>query len=241
MIRALILVLLCFLVGYVIYRKGVLNLPGTLLAVLMAIVISFGADVSWLFLLLFFLILGFLSTRYGYEQKGKLRLAEKRFGMRSWENVLANGLVPTSFALLWYLGPGLDLQDGWMKLCYIASVATVTGDTLSSEIGVLSKGKTVLITTLKDVPKGTDGGVSILGELAGAGGALLIGISAYLLGIALLKPALVAALAGGIIGFHVDSLLGALLERRKMIGNATVNFLSALMGSAAGLYATVLL
>jgi len=237
MIRAL----LCIAVGYVIYRRGMLDLPGSVLAVGMALAISFMAETSWLFLLLLFLILGFLSTRYCYEKKRELRLAERRFGMRSWENVLANGLVPTSFALLWYLTPVLALQDGWMKLCYIASVATVTGDTLSSEIGVLSRGKTVLITTLKDVPKGTDGGISALGEVTGAAGAFLIGVAAYLLGLAAFKPAIVAALAGGTVGFHVDSLLGALLERRKVIGNASVNFLSALTGSAAGLYAAVLL
>ncbi|MBI5253555.1 MAG: TIGR00297 family protein, partial [Euryarchaeota archaeon] len=44
-----------------------------------------------------------------------------------------------------------------------------------------------------------------------------------------------AALVGGVVGFHFDSLLGAVLERRKLISNASVNFLSSITGSLVGL------
>jgi uncharacterized protein (TIGR00297 family) len=185
--------------------------------------------------LLVFLIITYISTKYKYKKKSALKVAETNHGRRSAINVLANGLIPTIIAAAFKFNT--DSSTSLLLVAaYIAAVASITGDTLSSELGVLSRGEPYLITNFKRVPTGTDGGISPLGEFVGVSGALLIGVSAWAIGLADIKIAVLAAVVGGSAGFHVDSLLGATFERRGLIGNATVNFLSTIAGALGGLF-----
>jgi uncharacterized protein (TIGR00297 family) len=103
-------------------------------------------------------------------------------------------------------------------------------DTLSSEIGGLFDNPR-LITTLRPVEPGTDGGVTWQGELAGVAGAVLIGVVTALL-LPLADPVQGAAIVvlGGVGGMTVDSVLGATIEGER-VGNQTVNFLATLSGA----------
>ncbi len=229
----LIGLLLCIALGLVIYSRGVLDFKGTLLASLMGfLVYYFSGSLSWLFLLFVFLFVSFAATKYRFDQKKKLKVAESESGRRSAVNVFANGFAFTFFAVLFYF-----YKSDIFKAGYLAALASVTADTLSSEMGVLSRSKPVLITTLRRVEPGTDGGVTLLGELAGIAGAFIIAISAWILGVANLAFAVIACGIGGLAGANMDSFLGATLERRRIIGNASVNLISSLFGSIAGMVA----
>lgn len=105
----------------------------------------------------------------------------------------------------------------------LAHYAAAAADTFSSELGILSSSNPVLITSLlttpwapERVPKGTNGGVTLFGTLAGLGGAAIIGLvvvgltpfcsswtwaekGGLVLGVSLVGPA----------GSVLDSLLGA--------------------------------
>lgn len=109
----------------------------------------------------------------------------------------------------------------------VANYAAVTADTLSSELGILSKAKPRFILDLRPVPPGTNGGVTAKGLLAGFAGALTIGaVSVALLpdlwssdtctttpfksaSLLTLIP-LIGSL--GTLGSLLDSLLGATLQ-----------------------------
>src|SRR5260370_8225741 len=54
-------------------------------------------------------------------------------------------------------------------------MACCLGDTIASEIGILSKSTPRLATTWRKVPPGTNGGMTILGTLGSAFGGALIG------------------------------------------------------------------
>ena len=64
-----------------------------------------------------------------------------------------------------------------------SNYAAVAADTFSSELGVLSKRKPRLITSwnLREVPPGTNGGVSLEGTLAGFLGSLTIALTSAIL------------------------------------------------------------
>ena len=49
------------------------------------------------------------------------------------------------------------------------------GDTLASELGILSNTPPILLTTLKTVPPGTNGALSLLGTAASIGGGMAMG------------------------------------------------------------------
>ncbi len=223
----------CTLLGLFIYRRGILDARGTFVASLMGfLVYYFSGSLAWLALLFIFLFVSFIATKYKFRVKRELKVAEGKSGRRSAVNVLANGLVFTAFAFLFYFEKSEIFKAG-----YLAALATVTGDTLSSELGVLSRSRPVLITNFKKVLPGTDGGITLTGEMAGILGAVLIAFSAWLLGVSSLEFALASCLVGGFFGFNFDSLLGAVFERKGLMGNASVNLISSIAGSIAGIAA----
>ncbi|EIM84929.1 uncharacterized protein STEHIDRAFT_169791 [Stereum hirsutum FP-91666 SS1] len=115
--------------------------------------------------------------------------------------------------------------------------ATCLGDTLASELGILSRTPPILLTTLRTVPPGTNGGLSILGTAASVGGGAIMGGVMWIglvaenvncrevLGFGMGGArgaggsggmALVGWGAGaGLVGSMLDSLLGATLQRTQ--------------------------
>jgi uncharacterized protein (TIGR00297 family) len=84
---------------------------------------------------------------------------------------------------------------------------------------------------MRRVGQGTDGGVSLVGTLAGTAAAgIVAALGAWALGGGL--EIFWISVAGGLFGLFFDSLLGATLERRGWLNNDAVNFLST--ASAAG-------
>jgi uncharacterized protein (TIGR00297 family) len=212
-------VILILVVGLLIYSKKALDLLGSIFMIIIALVIVFATGINWLFLIIIFLILGLIFTRYKHGYKKEIGVYE---GTRTAQNVISNGLVPFIMAAFGnYAG-------------FIGSIATATADTLASEVGVIETPR--LITSLKKVPPGTDGGISSLGTAAGILGAGIIGFSAYILGIhSDLFVTLKIAIVAGTFGCFVDSILGAVLESRKYITNEHVNLIATLSGALLGM------
>ena len=216
-------ILFCISIGIITYIRKDLDLAGSVLMVVLGLLILFAAGFNWLLILFIFLILGIISTKYQKEYKKKLGIYEKK---RSIKNVLSNGIVPVAMAIL---GRYDRFVGG-----FIGSIAAATADTMASEIGIIQKPR--LITNLKKVPPGTDGGVSILGTVIGIVGAAIIGISAYFLNVCPnILLSLKVAIISGIIGAFTDSFLGATFERKNYLTNEEVNFLATLVGAITGI------
>ena len=63
----------------------------------------------------------------------------------------------------------------------VSNYAAVAADTFSSELGILSTSKPRLITTLRTVPPGTNGGVTLAGIAAGALGSFIVAVTSAVL------------------------------------------------------------
>jgi uncharacterized protein (TIGR00297 family) len=131
---------------------------------------------------------------------------------RDLGQTLANGGAAAFFAVLFTAEPHPVLFAATL-----GALATVTADTWATEIGSLSKTPPRLVTTGKPVVAGTSGGISTLGFVATVCGALLIGITTWLLNIVVdgtqMLWVVLAATSGGIAGSLSDSLLGATVQR----------------------------
>lgn len=221
-------VVLLLLVGAFTYNRKALDLWGTLAMVIMGIIIIFSAGISWLLLILIFLILSLVATRHSKYYKQNLGIYE---GKRTAKNVISNGVV--AFIMAAFGGYYLPLVGG-----FIGAIATATADTLASEIGILQRPR--LITTMRKVDPGTDGAISVLGTLVGIIGAAIIGIAAFFLGI-ISDPVLSLKIAviSGTVGCFMDSILGAVFERRNFINNEHVNLLATITGALVGIISTL--
>ena len=218
-------VILLFILGFITYYRKSLDLFGSAVMIIMGIVIIFSAGVNWLLLIVLFLVMSLLATKYSKKYKRSLGQFE---GRRTSKNVISNGVVACFMAA--FGGYYLPFVGG-----FIGAIATATADTLGSEIGVLDPHPR-LITTFQSVDPGTNGAVSVLGTVIGIIGAAVIGIVAFLLGIV---PSPLSAIAvsiiSGFIGCFTDSILGALFENRGMITNEHVNLMATIVGAIVGI------
>jgi uncharacterized protein (TIGR00297 family) len=228
---------LCTFLAYAGHKRRALTTSGAAVSWLVGMVIVTLGGVPWLLLILVFFVAGAAATKYKYKTKQILGMAEERMGARSWQNVLANGISPVLFVVSEFISPGAIFVVG-----YLGAVSTAMADTLSSEIGMTSGTKPRLITTFKRVKPGTHGGVSVLGTTASIAGCLLLGLFAWAMRIEsrgwVLTTVLGYCILGGLVGGTVDSLLGAVFERKGKMSNSQVNLVSTLAGALAaiGLY-----
>lgn len=165
-----------------------------------------------------------LVTRVGYLRKQSLGIAENRRGRNALQ-VLANTGVSGACAALF-----CGLHRDWLVVAAVAALAEAAADTASSEVGEAFSDSARLITNFRPVRAGTNGAVTALGTLAGIAAAAITSAVAAALSLLAWRAALVALLAA-VVGTVIDSLLGATLERRRLLDNNAVNFLGTLSAS----------
>ena len=217
--------------GYLAYRAGIADMSGLLSATLVGVLIIAFTDVWWFLLLLTFYLLGGGFTNYKYGYKQSLGIAQGKGGARGYKNVFSNSLVAIVASIGYTIFPH---AANIFLYIYLGSVATATGDTLASEIGTTYKGKPRMITTLKEVEPGVDGGVSSLGEIAAIFGSMVIALFALLVGVIEIDQYCLLGMSiitiSGFVGTNIDSLLGATMQKRGILSNNGVNLAATIAG-----------
>jgi len=184
-------------------------------------VILFWVGTEYLLLMLIFLGISVLATKYLYFNKKEMGIYEHE---RSWENVLSNGAAPVIFALLAkYYGIG--------PVPFLCAVAAVTADKFASELGVLG-GDPIYLKTLKRVKPGTSGAVSIFGTFMSLGGSTIIGALAVFLFHVNPTVGLYISISG-FLGSVIDTLFG-IFEQEGFGTKGTTNFLCSMGGGIIG-------
>jgi uncharacterized protein (TIGR00297 family) len=117
-------------------------------------------------------------------------------------------------------------------LAAAASLSEAAADTVSSEVGQASNEEAYLITNWEKVPAGNDGAVSPQGTLAGMAAATIVSLICVVGGLLPWKWLGISVMAA-VLGMIADSYLGASLQRRGMLNNDSVNFLSTLLSAVA--------
>jgi len=203
-----------------------LTVKAALLGGVVGLLVFKGGGYTGIIMLALFFILGSAATGIGLKKKQALGAADENKGGRTAGQVMANGGVAAILgAIAWYI-PALSPI---VQLMIAGSIAAATADTLSSELGTLLGRRFYNIITFKKDQPGLDGVVSIEGTLTGAAGAVIVA-GVYSIGHGWNSELLWIILAG-IIGNLADSILGATVERKHLIGNNLVNFLNTLTGA----------
>ena len=176
-----------------------------------------------------YLVLGSLVTRVGLREKQERGLAEARGGRRGPENVWGSASTGACLSLL--IGAGVEPRS-LLLVGFSASFAAKLADTFGSEIGKRWGRRPVLITTLRSVPPGTEGAISLAGTLASAAGSVLMTLVMWQLQ---LLPSISVSLVVMLIGLLAtlaESLLGALAQDRfRWLSNELVNALQTLLAA----------
>ena len=191
-------------VGYSAARLGALTTSGAIAAAVIGGVIFGLGGLPWASLLLLFFISSSLLSRVGRRRKKPLDDNFAKGSQRDHGQVLANGGVAAVLVLAHWYYP----QQVGVWIAFAGGMAAVNADTWATELGVLSPTTPRLITNGEFVPKGTSGGVTLVGYLATLAGAGLIALAAGLFA----QPASIIiplVIVGGLTGATVDSILGA--------------------------------
>lgn len=203
-----------------------LTMWGSLCGGLIAYILYLGSGYAAVLIMAAFFILGTGVSTWRHQLKLGMGLAEADKGRRVASQVLANAGVPAVAALIALCFPS---QREFCTVLIAAAFASATSDTLSSELGNVYGRRFYHVLTWRKDTRGENGVISFEGSLAGlAGSAAIAFLFACFAGwTSLVAVVLVAGMAGNLF----DSILGATLERKHLIGNDAVNFLNTLFAA----------
>lgn len=178
---------------------------------------------------LFYFLAGSAVTKIGMTEKEAAGIAEKRSGARGPENVWGSAASSTLCALATLVLP-LQYRP-LLCLGYVSGFSTKLSDTTASEIGKAYGNRTFLITTLRPVPRGTEGAVSLEGTLAGLFASVVIALLAWAVGLISLVGVAWCVIAA-FIATNLESVIGATVQSRfNWLTNEVVNGINTLIGA----------
>jgi uncharacterized protein (TIGR00297 family) len=202
--------LISIVVAYGAYLRGSLSRGGALGAVgVGTILFGLGDGVAGTALLGFFLS----STALGRIRKGTRAEDDPDGGIiekgsrRDAVQVLANGGPAAAFCLLYGVTGEPALYVG-----ALGALAAANADTWATEIGMMLGRTPRHVLTLREVPPGTSGAVTMPGTFGLLLGALFIALLTFLAPEQGAGSRALMVLFGGVLGGMADTLLGATVQ-----------------------------
>lgn len=210
-----------------------LTKPGLLHATFLGIGLwTFLGLKGWLAGVAYF-ILGSLVTKIKMKEKESLGIAEKRGGARGPENVWGSAAAAMVCAALTYFFPNHTVA---LKVGFVASLATKLSDTFASEVGKAYGKNTYLITTMKMVPRGTEGAVSVEGTLAGVVGSIFFAAIGFSLGLITSMKGVAACILAAFVATTAESFIGAIYQDKyPWLSNELVNLINTTIGACCAI------
>jgi uncharacterized protein (TIGR00297 family) len=211
-------VILGLFISVVSYKLKLLSIDGAIATFLLAgIIFGFG-QVKWTVPILTFFIFSSLVSKFRKKINPKVDSYFQKSDQRDYVQVLANGGFPGILILLNQIH-----TSELFYIAYVSAIAAVCSDTWATEIGTLIKSKTFNIINFHQVEQGISGGVSLVGFIGAALGAILISVSASLW-LNNLSELMVIILISGFVGSTFDSVLGSTVQGKFncIICNKTV-------------------
>lgn len=217
--------------GLLAYYLNTVNKSGLTCGIAVGTVIYLCLGPGGFIILFTFFLLGSWSSKHKYKWKLSHGVAQENKGKRGSKHAIAKGGVGLVMAIMALLTDTPEI----FKIAFVAAFATATFDTISSELGQIYGKRTILITTMRPVPVGTDGAISAEGTIFGVLSAAFISIEAYLLHVINLQSIVIVIIAS-CVGTTVESILGATIERRKWVSNEVINFINISTGAGVSLF-----
>ena len=180
-----------------------------------------------------YLLFGSLVTKIGYKFKRQKGIAEKRGGRRGPENVLGSAASGLFFALMIKLN---FTNLIFYKIGFAAGFAAKLADTFGSEIGKRFGRNTYLITSLRKVDRGTEGGVSLEGTLASAIGSIFMSSIMLALSIINTKNQFMIVSISGFLATISESIIGAKFQEKFKLSNELVNAIQTSISSTIAIF-----
>lgn len=210
-------------------KKKSLSLSGALLGYVVGFILTI-TNYAFMISLMVFFFSSSRATKFRSSAKEKLEEDFKKDGERNWIQVLCNSGVAAYLGVIYFIESGsgefpIDFhfryRQSWLSIAILSTISFANGDTWASELGtVLTDASPRLITSWKRVPRGTNGGVTLVGILMSALGGMAVGLSYYLVILVRLDddtlerspsqwPIVFTGLFCGLFGSLIDSFLGA--------------------------------
>lgn len=195
-------ILLGELIFIIVFLSKSINYSGSLLSMLIVFsYMYFGGKLGIIILLLEYFFIFFI----GLIKRLKYNSRKEKQGRRFLQ-ILINGGLGTLFVILYGI-----FKNNKLLIISIISVSGCFIDSVSSDVGVLSKKEPYDIFRRKKVQKGLSGGVSLLGTFSSLICSIIISLFTYM---AMNLNILDFILIAGIIFFQtiVDSFLGSIVQ-----------------------------
>ncbi len=227
-----IAVLLSLVLAVVAYRLKMLTASGSVAAFSVGAIISIFGSLEWLISIIIFTTIGLIATKINFKKKKEKGLQEGKNGERNHLNILGVALAPCIITVLNFITNGEYEME--MSILFLGTLCVAAADTVASELGVEDT-RVWLITTLKRVEPGTNGGISLWGLVTSNLASILVGLLMWVVVFGQLDSlALIPAFAG-IVGNLLDSVVGALVEDKGHISKYGNNFITSMLGALVGL------